>query len=134
MSFSDYTEDAVLNSLFGKTSSFGALASRPTLYAALFTVAPSDAGGGTEAAYTSYARVATAVSDWNAAVSGTVDNANAIVFPTATGGSETVTHFGVYDAATNGNLIAWGALSSSLAVSNNITPEFAAGAFDVSLD
>lgn len=134
MSFTGYTENAILNSLFGKTSDFGALASAPTLYAALFTAAPNDAGGGTEAAYTSYARVGTAPSDWNASSSGEIDNANAIQFPQATGGTETITHFGVYDAASGGNLVAYGAANSSLAVSNGIQPQFAAGAIIVSLD
>lgn len=134
MSFSNYLENALLNSLFGKTSDLGALASAPTIYVALFTAAPNDAGGGTEANYTSYARVETDAADWDAAASGTVDNANAITFPAATGGSNTVTHFGLYDAATSGNLLAYGALDSSLAVSTGITPEFAAGALDVSLD
>lgn len=133
MSFSDYLEAALLNSLFGKTSDLGALASAPTIYVALFTATPNDAGGGTEANYTSYARVSTSASDWDAAASGTVDNANAITFPACTGGSNTITHFGLYDAASSGNLLAYGALSSSLAVSNGITPQFAAGALDVSL-
>jgi hypothetical protein len=134
MSFSDYLENALLNSLFGKTSDLGALASAPTIYVALFTATPNDAGGGTEADYTSYARVSTTSSDWDASASGTVDNANAITFPAATGGSNTVTHFALFDAASAGNLLAYGALDSSLAVSSGITPQFAAGEFDVTLD
>lgn len=134
MSFSDYLEDALLNSLFGKTSDLGALASAPTIYVALFTATPNDAGGGTEANYTSYARASTVAGDWNASASGTVDNANAITFPAATGGSNTITHFGLYDAASSGNLLAYGSLDSSLAVSSGVTPEFAAGDLDVSLD
>ena len=135
MSFSNYTEAAILNSLFGKTSDFGALASAPTIHVALFTDAPDDTGGGTEADYTSYARVSTAASDWNeASGGGALDNANAISFPEATGGSSTVTHFGLYDAATSGNYLGGGALASSLAVSSGITPEFAAGELDATLD
>lgn len=134
MSLSDYAENALLNSLFGKTSALGALGSAPTLYAALFTAAPNDAGGGTEADYTSYARVSTSAGDWNAAASGTIDNANAITFPQSTGGSNTVTHVGLFDASSSGNLIAWGALSASRDIASGDTPEFAAGAFDVSLD
>lgn len=134
MSFSDYTENALLNSLFGKTSDFGALASAPTLYAALFTADPGDDDTGTEANYTSYARVSTTASDWNAASGGTIDNAKVIQFPQATGGTNDVTHFGVYDAATGGNLIASGAATATLAVSNGVQPQFAAGDFSVSLD
>lgn len=134
MSFSNYAENALLNSLFGKTSDFGALASAPTLYAALFTADPGEAGPGSEAGYTGYARVATVAADWNAAAGGVIDNANAITFPQASGGSATVTHLGLFDAASGGNLIGSGALTGSLAVSSGITPEFAAGDFNVSLD
>lgn len=88
-----------------------------------------------EAAYTSYARVAVArsTSGWTVA-SGTVDNDAAISFPAATGGSETETYFGIGSALSGaGNLQIYGALTASLAVSSGITPEFAAGALDISL-
>ena len=88
-----------------------------------------------EAAYTSYARqtVARSVAGWTVA-SGTVDNDSAITFPQATGGSETETDFGLTLMATGDYLQIFGALTSSLAVSNGITPEFAAGALDISLN
>ena len=78
----------------------------------------------TEAAYTSYARVSVARSTagWSVAA-GVADNDAAITFPSATGGSETETHFGVgSDTSGAGNLFIWGALTASLAVSNGITP------------
>ena len=63
------------------------------------------------------------------------DNDAAVTFPSATGGSETETHFGIgSDTSGAGNLFIWGALTASLAVSNGITPSFAAGALDVTLD
>jgi hypothetical protein len=89
-----------------------------------------------EAAYTSYARqgVARSTAGWTVA-SGNVDNDNAVTFPQATGGSETETDFGLGFASTAaGYLSMYGALTSSLAVSSGITPEFAAGDIDVSLD
>jgi hypothetical protein len=142
MSASDYAELALLNSLFGKTSNFGALASRPTLYVALCTAAPTDASTGstiTEATYTGYARVSTATTDWNAATGtspATVTNANAVTFGACTAGSSTITHFALVDASSAGNVILWGALSSpsSLAVSTGITPSFAAGALSATCD
>ena len=88
-----------------------------------------------EAAYTSYARqaVARSTAGWTVA-SGTVDNDSAITFPAATGGSETETDFGIGSATSGtGNLQLYGALTSSLAVSSGITPEFAAGALDISV-
>lgn len=88
-----------------------------------------------EAAYTSYARqtVARTTGGWTVAA-GLVDNDAAITFPQATGGSETETDFGITLLATGDFLQIFGALSSSLAVSNGITPEFAAGDLDISLD
>ena len=104
----------------------------------LHTANPNETGSQTttEAAYTSYARVdvARSTAGWSVA-SGVADNDAAITFPAATGGSETETHFGIgSDASGAGNLFLWGALTASLAVSSGITPSFAAGALDVTLD
>lgn len=88
-----------------------------------------------EAAYTSYARqtVARSVAGWTVA-SGTVDNDSAITFPQATGGSETEDQFGLTLQATGNFLQIFGSLTATLLVSNGITPEFAAGALDISID
>jgi hypothetical protein len=107
-------------------------------YISLHTANPNETGTQTtsEAAYTSYARqsVARSTAGWTVA-SGVCDNDAAINFPAATGGSETETHFGVgSDVSGVGNLFLWGALSASLAVSAGITPSFAIGALDVTLD
>ena len=99
-----------------------------SLYVALFTASPTDADSGTEATYTSYARVAIARSAVGFTVSGnTVTNAATTTFATSTGGTNTVTHFGVYTAATGGDLIRWGALTSSPAIASGDTPKFEAG-------
>lgn len=141
MSFSNRTAQALLNSLFGKTSNFGALASRPTIYVGLSSTTPAEAGTGvTEPSTGSYARVATAASDWNAATNAdpsVVDNASVITFPTATAdwlSGANLTYFVLYDASTSGNLLGFGALSSAKPVLNGDTAEFAAGSLDVSLD
>ncbi len=107
-------------------------------YISLATGDPGETGTQTtsEANYTSYARVSVARSTagWTVA-SGVADNDSAINFPAATGGSSTATHFGVgSDSSGTGNLFLSGALGASLAISNGITPSFAAGALDVSLD
>lgn len=125
MPFARRTERALLNSLFGKSSDFGALASVPTIYVALMTASPNKTGGGTEANYTSYARVATVASDWEASSGNDpIKNDVNITFPEATGGSNTVTHFALYDASTAGNLIAYGALNASLTVTSGVQPRF----------
>jgi hypothetical protein len=46
----------------------------------------------------------------------------------------TITHFGIYDAASSGNLLFWGALSSSVAIAVNDTFQFAAGAITIGVD
>lgn len=107
-------------------------------YVSLHTANPNETGSQntTEAGYTSYARVSVARSTagWTVA-SGVADNDAAITFPAAAGGSESETHFGIgSDASAAGNLFFWGALTASLAVSTGITPSFAAGALDITLD
>lgn len=101
-------------------------------YISLHTGDPGEAGDQTtnECAYTSYARVAVARSTAGWTVTGdTVANDAAVTFPAATGGSETATHFGIgTDSSGAGNLIIKAALTSSLAISSGITPEFAIGA------
>jgi len=107
-------------------------------YISLHTANPNETGDQTTsaAAYTSYARVSVARSTvgWSVAA-GVADNDAAVTFPAATGGSESETHFGIgSDASGAGNLFLWGALGASLAVSAGITPSFAAGALDITLD
>jgi hypothetical protein len=107
-------------------------------YVSLHESNPDETGNQTtnEGNYTNYARVSVArsTSGWSVA-SGTADNDSAITFPACGGGSDTETHFGVgSDSSGSGNLFLWGALAASLAVSNGITPSFASGALDVTLD
>jgi hypothetical protein len=90
----------------------------------------------TEAAYTGYSRVAVARSaaGWTVA-SGTVDNDAAITFPISTSGPETETDVGIGFAASGaGVLQIYSTLLADLVVNNGVTPEFAIGALDISLD
>ena len=105
------------------------------LHIALFTTNPGETGAGTEANYTSYGRVAVvrSGSGWTVS-SGQASNAAAITFPTCTGGSNTITHFAIMTAGTAGDMLFYGALTASLAVSSGITPEFAIGALTVTED
>lgn len=106
-----------------------------SLYIALFTAAPSESAGGTEANYTGYQRQAVARSAGGWTVSGdAVSNAAVISFPPCTGGNNTITGFAVMTAATAGTILYWGDLTSSLAVSSGITPQFAIGALQVTED
>lgn len=124
MSFSNYLETALLNHAFGGA----AFTQPPGLYLALFTAAPGDAGGGTEVAGGSYARQA-----FSGSVSGDTFTAAAnIDFPAATGAWGTITHVGIFDAASGGNLLAWGVLAAARSIGDGDI--FREAALTVSLD
>mgnify|MGYP003672889452 CR=1 FL=1 len=127
--FTDYTEDLVLDWLL----TVGA-ATRPTSwYAGLYTVAPTDAGGGTQVSGGSYARTAGTFT-----VSGTnpssAANSAAIEFPAATASWGTVVAVGIFDLSTAGNLLAYANLSSSAAITTGDVLRFNTGALTVTLD
>lgn len=113
-------------------------ASAGSLYVALHTGDPGETGNQStsEAAYTSYARVAVARSGAGWTVSGNaVSNTAAITFPACTGSSSTCTHFSVgYESSGATKILYYGALSASLAVSTGITPEIPAGDLDITED
>lgn len=128
-SFSDYTENLVLNWLLTTNS-----ATRPTAwYVGLFTAAPSDTGGGTEVSGSGYARTATGT----ITVSGTATtatNAAAIEFAAASGGNwGTITHAAVFDASTGGNMLAWAALTTSRTINDGDVFRIPAGSLTVTL-
>jgi len=109
------------------------------LWIALYTVAPTDAGGGTEVTGGSYARVARPPSDanWTAAsaTDGLTDNAAVITFPAPTANWGTVVAFAIRDAATGGNLLISAPLIPNRTIeSGDAAPEFAIGALDVIFD
>lgn len=129
MSKTDYCENKVLDHINGK-SSF----TMPTAYVALFTAAPSDAGGGTEVSGGSYARVATSGATWSAASGGSAANAAAISFPTASASWGTVTHYALFDASSSGNMLRWAALTASKTIGSGDTASFAIGALQMTED
>lgn len=125
---SDYAEKLVLDWMM----TTGAVVRPTAWYLALFTAAPSDAGGGTEVSGSGYSRKA---ATFNAASSpaGTTSN-SAVVSWTAAGGSYgTVTHVGIFDASTAGNLLWQGALSVSKTVNDGDTIQFSAGNLTLTL-
>lgn len=120
----------------------------PSLYVGLHTATPSDSSVGTEVTGGSYARVAVACTTGNWAgtqgagttaassgTTGTTSNNVAITFPTPSAGWGTVTHFGIFDAASSGNMLYWGTLTVSKAInSGDQAPVFNAGALTVQVD
>lgn len=125
---SDYLEVELRKHLF-RTGSFTKPAA---LWIALFTVAPTDAGGGTEVTGGAYARVQRDPLDanWTAAsaTDGITTNAAAITFPAPTANWGIVVAFGIFDASVAGNLICPGAVTPNKTVNlGDPAPSFAAG-------
>jgi hypothetical protein len=108
------------------------------LFVALHIADPGEAGGQdtNECAYTGYARVSVARDNTGWVVTANqAANAAVIQFPTCTAGSETATHFSVGTSLNgSGRLLYKGALSSSLAISSNVRPEFGSGTLVVQED
>tara|TARA_Y100000031_G_scaffold154247_1_gene201366 strand:- start:355 stop:747 length:393 start_codon:yes stop_codon:yes gene_type:complete len=130
MSFTNYLETEILDHVFA-----GAAYTAPgTHYLALFTaVSDGEAGSVTEVSTsgTAYARVAVSFT-----TSGdTTSNSGAVEYATATGsGFGTVTHVGVYDASTSGNLMCYATLTASKAIAAGDVFRVPAGDLDITLN
>jgi hypothetical protein len=127
MSFTNFLETEILDHVFA-----GAAYTAPgTKYLALFTaISDGEAGTVTELSGSAYARQTVAFT-----TSGnTTSNNAAVEFPTATGSWGTVTHVGVYDAASSGNLMAYATLSSSKAIATGDVFRVPSGDLDITLN
>jgi hypothetical protein len=126
MSMSDAFETTTLQWLFTT-----ATVTRPTAwYLALYTTAPTDAGGGTECSGTAYARQSFTMS-----VSGNLaTNTANIEYPTAGGTWGTLVAVGVFTAVTGGTLIASGNLTTSKAIDTGDVFRIPTGDLDITLD
>lgn len=96
------------------------------LFVSLHTADPGEAGDQTtnETTYTSYARVSVARSGsgWTVTANSVSPTAN-IDFPTATGGTATITHFAVGTASSGaGKILYKGTVSPNISVSTGVTP------------
>ena len=123
MAFSDWAEHRVLEYFLRTNTNF----TPQQVYAALFLSATTDAGGGTEVpAANSYARTAIT---FGAAQTpgGTSNNSVDITFPQAAGDWGTITHLGIFDRSTTGNLIFHGALANTKLVQSGDTFKIPAG-------
>jgi len=109
---SNYLENNVLDHTLG-TASF---TSPSTVYVALFTTDPTDADTGDEVSGGGYDRQAVT---FNAASGGSTSNDEEVVFDVASASWGTITHIGIYDAATDGNLLYHGELNDSKAIDSS---------------
>jgi hypothetical protein len=96
--FSNFLENALINATLRATT----YTSPATVYVSLYTTDPTDADSGTEVSGGSYARTAVTM---GAPSNGVSTNSADVTFPTATASWGTVTHIGIHDASTSGNLL-----------------------------
>ena len=132
--FSDYTENELLDHIMG----VGSL-TMPTVYVALCTGDPTDAGTGASmnevADANSYARVAIATDFATPAADGSIANDGQIDFAAASGSWGTVTHYALLDSGTHGegNMLIHSDLTVSKTVGDGDTVSFAIGDLVVTL-
>lgn len=123
---SNYLENALINGTLRATT-FTAPAA---VYVSLHTADPTDAGSGTEVSGGSYARqAATFGAPSNGASTTTAD----ITYPQATAGYGTVTHIGIFDALTTGNLLYHSPLNTSKTIETGDIFKITSGSLTVTL-
>jgi len=127
MSIADYYENKILDHMLRAQ----AFTPPSTVYVALFTVSPSDSGGGTEVSGGSYQRQSVT---FGAASAGSITNSADITFPQATANWGTIVSVGLFDASTAGNLLWYGDLTTSKTVNSGDIFKISAGNLTVSLD
>jgi hypothetical protein len=123
---SNHLENALINATLRNTS----YTSPAAVYAALFTTDPTDAGSGTEVSGGSYARTAIT---FGSPSNGVTTNSADVTFPTCTAAWGTVTHMGIFDASTSGNLLYHTPLDASKTVDSGDIFKISSGNLSVTL-
>lgn len=142
-SMTDYLENRIVDWLFRGQ----AYTPPSTIYVSLHTAACSDSSAGTEVSGGSYARasLAATTSNWantqdsgtgaSSGTGGTTKNKATITFPAPTANWGSVTHFGIWDASSSGNMLFCAALGTAKTVNNgDAAPSFAVDALTVQID
>ena len=124
---SNYLENAIMNHILRNV----AYTPASTLYLSLYTTSPEDNDVGTEVSGGDYARQ---VITFNAPSNGVCTNSSDVTFPTASAIWGTVTHVGIRDALTSGNLLYHGNLSISKVVSAGDQFKVLSGNLSISID
>ena len=126
---SNYAENKVLDHLFKNTAY-----TSPTAYIGYFNNSITDDSVPTEVSGNNYARVEIS-SKMGSASSGTISNTTAITFPEASGGDHgVITAIAIYDAASGGNQIAYGDLTTAKTISDGDQLNIAIGNLQISID
>lgn len=124
----EYYQRQVIRLVYGTAS-----ASRPTYYLGLSKTAPTASGTNVSepASSTGYARIA--LQNLTESSASTVTNSAAIMFPESNGDWGVMTHFVIFDAATGGHLLMYGALPRSRSIEAQSTVTLAQGALTLSI-
>jgi hypothetical protein len=123
---SNYLETALINGTLRGTT----YTAPTTVYVGLYTSDPTDANTGTEVSGGSYARTSVTFGSPSDGVS---TNSAAVEFPQATGSWGTVTHIGILDASTSGNLLYHTPLDASKTIASGDIFKIASGSLSVTL-
>ena len=123
---SNYLENALVNATLRATT----FTSPATVYVGLYTSDPTDANTGTECTGGSYARKSATFGAPSNGVSTTTAD---ITFDQATGSWGTITHIGILDALTTGNLLYHTPLDASKTIDTGDIFKIAAGSLTVTL-
>jgi hypothetical protein len=123
---SNYLENALINATLRATT----FTSPSVVYVGLYTADPTDAGSGTEVSGGSYARQSVT---FGAPSNGVSTNSAAVEFPQCTSTWGTISHIGILDASTSGNLYYHTALDSSKTIETGDVFKIAIGNLSVTL-
>ena len=121
---SDYLENEILDHIL----SVGSYTMPTAVYVGLSTGSFNDDNSGTELTGNNYSRVA---ATFSAASSGTTSNSAAIEFAAATGSWGSVSHFGIFDAASSGNLLIHGAFTTAKTIASGDILKIPTGDLDI---
>ena len=127
------------NKLLDHANGVASYTAPANVYLASFSVAPTEAGGGTEESGGNYARVtmANTGATWNTASGGAMDNKLAFAWSKDTGadwsaGANQVA-WGTFDQLSGGNLLEFGPWTVPKPVKVDDTPSAAIGDLDMSI-
>ena len=121
---SDYLENEILDHIL----SVGSYTMPTNVYVGLSTGSFADDNSGTEITGNNYARV---VASFGAAASGTASNDAAIEFAAATGSWGSISHFGIFDASSSGNLLIHGAFTTAKTIASGDILKIPTGDLDI---
>lgn len=123
---SNYLENALVNATLRNTS----YTSPATVYVSLHTADPTDAATGAEVSGGSYARKSATFAAPSNGVSATSAD---VTFDQATASWGTITHIGIWDALTTGNMLYHTPLTTSKTIDSGDIFKIASGSLTVTL-